>query len=228
MTTVTRPGPGPQRATAPAPARPYQTAPARPYQTAPARPYQTAPARPYPTAPPRRSPSTAGYWVAAVLALATPVVAVAVLVLGLSVAEQRIDGLARTAVPGTVTLAGTGSRTMTVYAEGDLSDATLTVTGPDGPVVLSARAGTPAYERDGVACVAVASFATTSTGRYVVRATGEASSGTRLAVGPDVTEAVVASAVAPYVSVGLGLSGLVTIALVTYRRREAPPERTWW
>jgi hypothetical protein len=43
------------------------------------------------------------------------------------------------------------SRTMTVYSEGDLSDATLAVTGPDGPVVLSARTGTRAYEREGVA-----------------------------------------------------------------------------
>jgi hypothetical protein len=156
------------------------------------------------------------------------VVAVAVLVLGLSVAKQQIDGLTRAAVPGSVTLTAAGSRTMTVYAEGDFSDVTLTVTGPDGPVVLSARTGTPAYERDGVASVAVASFTTSSDGRYVVHATGEVSPGTRVAVGPDVTEALVASAAVPYVAVGLGLFGLVAIALVTYRRRAEPPEKTWW
>jgi hypothetical protein len=204
MITLEHVGPGPQPASPPARAPGHRTA------------------------PPRRSPSRTGYSVAAVLALATPVVAVAVLVLGLSLAEQRIDGLTRTAVPGTVTLAAAGSRTMTVYAEGDFSDVTLTVTGPDGPVVLSAHTGTPAYERDGLACVAAASFTTTSAGRYVVRATGDMPSGTRVAVGPDVTEALVASATVPYVAVGLGLFGLAAIALATYRRRAAPPEKTWW
>lgn len=204
MITVVHAGPGPQPASPPAHPPAHRTA------------------------PPRRSPSSAGYWVAAVLALATPVVAVAVLVLGLSLAGQRIEGLARTGVPGTVTLAAAGSRTMTVYAEGDFSDVTLTVTGPDGPVVLRARTGSPAYERDGLAGVAVASFTTTSAGRYVVQATGDVPSGTRVAVGPDVTEAIVASAAVPYVAVGLGLVGLVAIALVTYRRRAEPPEKTWW
>jgi hypothetical protein len=203
MTTVTHTSPGRRPATVPIPARTYRTA------------------------PPRRSPSAAGYWVAAVVALVTPVVAVAVLVLGLSVAEQQIDGLARTAVPGTVTVAATGSRTMTVYAEGDFSDVALTVTGPDGPVALSAPTATRAYERDGVTSVAVASFTTTTAGRYVVRAAGDLPSGTQLAVGPEVTEALVASAVVPYVAVGLGLLGLVAIALETYRRR-APADLAAW
>jgi hypothetical protein len=204
MTTVTHTGLGRRPATAPTHARTFLTA------------------------PPRRSPSAAGYWVAAVVALVTPVVAVAVLVLGLSVAEQRIDGLTRTAVPGSVTLAVPGPRTMTVYAEGDFSGVTLTVTGPDGPVVLSPRTGNPAYERDGLACVAVASFTTTSAGRYVVHATGDVPSDTQVAVGPDVTEALVTSMAVPYVAVGLGLFGLVAIAVVTYRRRAEPPEKTWW
>jgi len=203
MTTITHVGPGRQPATAPSRAATYRTA------------------------SPRRSPSAAGYWVAATLALATPVVAVAVLVLGLSVAGQRIDGLARTAVPGTVTLAAAGSRTMTVYAEGDPADVTLTVTGPDGPVPLRARVSTPAYERDGLPGVAVASFTTTSTGPYVVHTTGNVPSGTRVAVGPDVTEVLVVSAAAPYIAVGLGLLSLLAIALVTYRRRAATDLAPW-
>jgi hypothetical protein len=203
MTTVTHTGQGRRPATAPVPARTYRTA------------------------PPRRSPSAAGYWVAAVVALATPVVAVAVLILGLSVAEQQIDGLARTAVPGTVTLSAAGARTMTVYAEGDPADLTLTVSGPNGLVELSAPTATRAYERDGVTGFAVASFTTTTAGRYVVRAAGDVPSGTQLAVGPAVTEALVVSAVVPYVAVGLGLLGLVAIALETYRRR-APADLAAW
>jgi len=52
-------------------------------------------------------------------------------------------------------------------------------------------------------------------------------SGTRVAVGPDVTEVLVVSAAAPYIAVGLALLSLLAIALVTYRRRAATDLAPW-
>jgi hypothetical protein len=79
--------------------------------------------RPPPTLPPipslqaRKRPSTAGYWVAAVVAVLGLTAAFLWGAVGISNTLDRVDGLDRTAVPGQVTVSVTDPGTMVVYHE---------------------------------------------------------------------------------------------------------------
>jgi hypothetical protein len=79
--------------------------------------------RPPPTRPPipsrqaRKRPSTAGYWVAAVVAVLGLTAAFLWGAVGLHTTEDRINGLDRLAVPGATTVSVTSPGTMVVYHE---------------------------------------------------------------------------------------------------------------
>jgi hypothetical protein len=79
--------------------------------------------RPPPTLPPipplqaRKRPSTAGYWVAAVVAVLGLTAAFLWGAVGFSNTRDRVDGFARLAVPGATTVSVTDPGTMVVYHE---------------------------------------------------------------------------------------------------------------
>jgi hypothetical protein len=79
--------------------------------------------RPPPTLPPiaplhaRKRPSTAGYWVAAVVAVLGLTAAFLWGAVGISNTQDRVDGFARLAVPGATTVSVTDPGTMVVYHE---------------------------------------------------------------------------------------------------------------
>jgi hypothetical protein len=79
--------------------------------------------QPPPTLPPipslqaRTRPSTAGYWVAAVVAVLGLMAAFLWGAVGIHTTQDRVDDLARLAVPGTVTVSVSDPGTMVVYHE---------------------------------------------------------------------------------------------------------------
>ena len=79
--------------------------------------------RPPPTLPPipslhaSKRPSTAGYWVAAVVAVLGLIAAFLWGAVGFSNTLDRVDGLDRLAVPGATTVSVTDPGTMVVYHE---------------------------------------------------------------------------------------------------------------
>ena len=79
--------------------------------------------RPPPTRPPipslqaRKRPSTAGYWVAAVVAVLGLMAAFLWGAVGISNTLDRVDGFDRLAVPGATTVSVTDPGTMVVYHE---------------------------------------------------------------------------------------------------------------
>jgi hypothetical protein len=79
--------------------------------------------RPPPTLPPlpslhaRKRPSTAGYWVAAVVAVLGLTAAFLWGAIGIHTTGDRVDGFDRLAVPGAATVSVTNAGTMVVYHE---------------------------------------------------------------------------------------------------------------
>jgi len=79
--------------------------------------------RPPPTLPPipprhaRARPSTAGYWVAAVVAVLGLTAAFLWGAIGIHTTQDRLDGFARLAVPGVTTVSVTDPGTMVIYHE---------------------------------------------------------------------------------------------------------------
>jgi hypothetical protein len=192
---------------------------------------------PYPPVTIRRRPSTAGYWVAGVLAVLTPLAALVLLVVSLTIVDDSIDGFARTAVPGSVVLTADAAQHLLVYGEGPavasaagdaspvaaFGDVTVTVTGPDGRVPLRAYPGELTYGMPDRAGTALASFTTTSAGSYTVQVTGTAAPGSAVAVGRDVSRGFLLAVVGPLVTGFLGLLSGCVVWAVTYSRRSATP-----
>jgi hypothetical protein len=79
--------------------------------------------RPPPTFPPnpprqaRKRPSTAGYWVAAIVAVLGLTAAFLWGAVGIHTTQDRVDGFDRLAVPGATTVSVTNPATMVVYHE---------------------------------------------------------------------------------------------------------------
>jgi hypothetical protein len=79
--------------------------------------------RPPPTRPPipprqaSKRPSTAGYWVAAIVAMLGLTAAFLWGAVGVSTTQDRVDGLDRLAVPGATTVSVTDPGTMVMYHE---------------------------------------------------------------------------------------------------------------
>ena len=79
--------------------------------------------RPAPTPPPipplqaRKRPSTAGYWVAAIVAVLGLTAALVWGAVGTSTTQDQVDGFDRLAVPGATTVTVTNPGTMVVYHE---------------------------------------------------------------------------------------------------------------
>jgi hypothetical protein len=80
------------------------------------RPPPTLPS-PLPSPPARKQPSTAGYWVAAVVTMLGLVAAFLWGAVGISTTQDRINGFDRLTVPGATTMSVTDPATMVVYHE---------------------------------------------------------------------------------------------------------------
>jgi hypothetical protein len=186
---------------------------------------------PYPAPARRPGPSVAGYWVAGVLAVLTPVAAIAALLLGLYAVSERTDGFARAPVPGAVTVTVDEPQTLVIYLErttaapGDLG-ARVTVTGPDGAAVqVGPYDGELTYELGDRAGTALATFRADAPGRYTARGAGQTGATSSMAVGGDLAPLIAVGVLAPFVIGAVGVALAVGTAIVTYVRRSSASRR---
>lgn len=193
---------------------------------------------PRPSPPPAvRRPSTAGYWIAALVAVITVGGGGIALVLGLAGMQQMIEDYARTPVPGSVTVQAEEPTTFVVFSEGLDSEPTdhggsIAVTGPNGDAVpLLPYVGEVTYETGtGSAGTALATFRAATTGTYMVTARGNVPNA-QIAVGEDVP--VVRTVLLPLGVGALGMAIAITILIVTATRRSAAARdavlaRSYW
>jgi hypothetical protein len=209
MTTIPHAGP------APGPVVPRYAAP-------PPAPSGAAPAG-------RPGPSTAGYWVAGVLAVLTPVAAVAAMLLGFFAAYQRTDGLTRGPVPGTTSVTVAEPRTLVIYVESAVptagASAQVSVTGPGGAVEVGPYNGELSYELGDREGTALAVFRADAPGRYTVRSVGGAGGTSSVAVGGDLAPLIAVTVLGPFVIGAAGLGAALVTAVLTHVRRRSSAAR---
>jgi hypothetical protein len=179
-----------------------------------------------------RRPTSAGYWVAALIAAAGLLGAAVWGVVGaVSVAEQ-VDGFARLAVPGQAVLTVEEPADLTIFYEAagidqeqaEVPALTISILGPDGdPVAIAGYGSELTYHVGDHVGRAIATFSAVQAGDHRVVVEGEAPPEATLAFGEGLSGIV-------GTLVGAGLLLLVTfgaagvLALVTAsRRRKLPP-----
>jgi len=176
-------------------------------------------------------PSVGWYWVAGVVALVGIVGAVVWGLASYAGIGDRVDGFARDALPGQVTVPIDAPGTYAVFYEAADTDRVpaldVGVTGPDGAAVpVAAYDADLRFDRDGVVSRAVATFDATGPGDYVVTATGVASGGATFAVGAipaTGVAAVIGTVVLLFASVGTGT--LIAIVTLVLRNRHTGRQR---
>jgi hypothetical protein len=178
------------------------------------------------TRPTRKRIGGAGYWIAAVLALAG--IAAAIAWAGVRTLETigRADDFPRAVIPGTVTAKAMEPGKLVVYYEGKGKPTPralgLTVSGPGGDrVVVQPYELELQYDAPGDRGVAnaVASFQANATGMYRVSATSAPQPGARIAVGEDLGRGLLSRLAWPG---AVALSALIVasaLAAWTHRRR---------
>jgi hypothetical protein len=193
---------------------------------------------PRPSPPPAvRRPSTAGYWIAALVAVIAVGGGVVALLIGLTGVGHRLENFVNTPVPGSVTVRVDEPTTFVVFSETSGSEpvedgSSITVTGPDGnPVPLQPYAGDVTWEGEpGTVSSAVAEFHATTTGTYTVTVRGRAP-GTQIVVVEDLP--VIRAVLLPVVVAGAGLLIAIITLIVTATRRSAAARdavlaRSYW
>jgi hypothetical protein len=197
--------------------------------------------RPPPTYPPppptpiQKQPSSGWYWVAGILAVLGLTAALVWGAVGTISALDEVDGFERTTVPGAVTVPVTDPGTMVVYYENSAELARsatttptwqqlrLTVTGPDGAVLVSSYRSTARYDVDpGRLGRAVAKFEAATAGQYRVSAARAVEPGAALAVGDNFARDIALTALGAALLALVTVAGALTIAVVTYRARSRP------
>lgn len=190
---------------------------------------QTTPLRPD-VEKPRPSPSTAGYWTGAILALVGFAVVGAIAVGAMVRMNDRINAFPRMSVPGVMTVRLEGSTGRTLYIEGiapmPLAAFDLHITDPNGgDIAVRAYGFDTRYDVPGSGGTignAVGTFVSTVSGPYRIEVTGAAPPGTTLAVGDSVVRSVIGYVLA-VVAVLLGTIGaaLALIIVTAVRRSKA-------
>lgn len=191
----------------------------------------------------RRRPSTTWFWIAGALALAGMVGGIALGLHTYRLYEGRLDALARSAVPGEVTLEVAEPQVLTIHYEeprisggfavrwndvvGDgpvESPVGLEVTGPSGsPIPTVAYGSDLSFDVGGRVATALATFDATEPGTYTVEATGDVPEDARVSVGHVVDGGMVARVVgAVLVFVGTLLVAALMVVVVAYRRSRTP------
>jgi hypothetical protein len=197
--------------------------------------------RPPPTYPPPpptpiyKQPSSGWYWVAGILAVLGLTAALVWGAVGTISALDEVDSFERTTVPGAVTMPVTDPGTMVVYYENptELARYTtntptwqqlrLTVTGPNGAVLVSNYRSTARYDVDpGRLGRAVAKFEATTAGQYRVSTARAVAPGATLAVGDNFARDIALTALGGASLALVMVAGALTIAVVTYRARSRP------
>jgi hypothetical protein len=175
--------------------------------------------------PPPRGVSTAGYWIAAAIALVTVVAGVMWAVVSFVDLRHDIDHFARTDVPGQVGLQLAGSTGQVLYYEGPgaptLSMLDVSVTDPHGgSVTIREYGGDVEYDAPGGAVGrAVGTFDTSESGSYTVETGASLPTNAVLAVGSSIVRGSGGKVAAGAVGAIAGLVIAGAIALVTAVRR---------
>jgi hypothetical protein len=173
---------------------------------------------------PRRA-STAGYWIAAVIALVTVAAGVTWAVVSFVDLRRDIDHFARTDVPGQVALRLPGSTGQVLYYEGPgaptLSMLDVSVTGPHGGrVTVRAYSGDVEYDAPGSGVGrAVGTFVTSESGSYTLETDASLRTNAVLAVGSSIVSGSGGKVAAGVVGAIAGLVVAGAVALVTAVRR---------
>jgi hypothetical protein len=190
-----------------------------------------------------RSPSTAWYWGAGVLGLASLITAIALGWGSYQLLQDRLEGLARTAVPGTIVVQVEGEEAVTVFYEDPTADGgfvvqargtsspgptpvDLSVTDPNGRVVATRPYGSDLRfdMRDRVA-IASAVFDAPSAGSYTVEVTGDAPVAARVSAGSVVDAGMIARLIGVIaLFVGPPIVALVIAVVVAVQRSRTPPQ----
>ena len=175
----------------------------------------------------RRRPSTAGYRLAVVIAVAGFAAGAGWGITAYLGIQRQIDDFGRVGVPGqiVVSIQETGGRVL--YYEGSepisLTDLAPQVSAPDGTAVaveeygLDLRYDTP----DGGVGRAIGMFAADSPGRYEVRIDGIAPPGAEVAIGETIAHSKLGSVVGAVLLILGTLSVGVVLTIVTAVRRSA-------
>jgi hypothetical protein len=178
-------------------------------------------------APPRRI-STAGYWIAAVVALSAVAAGVTWGIVSFVDLRHDIDGFARTEIPGQVDVRLPGSTGQVLYYEGPGAPAVsmleLSVTGPTGAeATVREYSGTVEYHAPGGGTGrAVATFDSSQPGSYAVRSGASLGTDAVLAVGSSIVSGAGGRVAAWAVLAVAGLVLAAGIAIVTAVRRSGP------
>lgn len=194
--------------------------------------------RPPPTYPPppptpiHKQPSSGWYWVAGILAVLGLTTALVWGAVGTISALDEVDSFERTTVPGAVTVPVTDPGTMIVYYENPAELARyatntptwqqlrLTVTGPDGAVLVSTYRSTARYDVDpGRLGRAVAKFEAATAGQYRVSTARAVEPGATLAVGDNFARDIAMTILGAATLGLLTVVAAVLVAVVTYRAR---------
>jgi len=181
-----------------------------------------------PAAPPvARKPSKGWYWAAGLLLLAGFMAAAGWIVGAVTGLDDHVDQFPRSSAPGEISAPIDNPDTYYVYFEG-VGDITLdqlgvTVTDPAGePVTVSPVDGGVLYDfADRAVGRAVGEFQASTTGTYVLTATGD-SGGATIAMGDGLSDDVLPPMIGAGLLFLLTTGGAITIAVVTGVRRSRP------
>jgi hypothetical protein len=174
-----------------------------------------------------RTPSIAGYWLGALIAMVGLVLVGALVATAIVRMNDHIDAFPRIALPGVTTVTLDASTGRTIYVEGlaplPLAAIGLRVTDPNGndvlvrPYGLDVRYDVPGAT--GSVGYAVGTFRTTVAGRYLIEANGVAPPGYTVAVGDNFAASVIGYAAGAIALFLLTLAGALTLVIVTATRR---------
>jgi hypothetical protein len=192
----------------------------------------TAADPPPPPTPIHKQPSSGWYWVAGILAVLGLTAALVWGAVGTISALDEVDSFERTTVPGAVTVPVTDPGAMVVYYENPAELARyatntptwqqlrLTVTGPDGAVLVSTYRSTARYDVDpGRLGRAVAKFEAATAGQYRVSTARAVEPGATLAVGDNFARDIAMTILGAATLGLLTVVAAVLVAVVTYRAR---------
>ncbi len=184
-----------------------------------------APAAVPPTPTRRTKRSKPGYGLAAAVAVVAVLGGVTWAVFAFVDLRHDIDGFARTAVPGRVTLRLPGSTGRVVYYEGPgrptLEMLDLRVTAPDGSrVAVREYGGDVRYDGpSGVVGQAVGTFDTSTQGTYTISAAMSVRSDDAIAIGSSIVSGSGGRVAAGAVIAVIGTAAAAVLAVVTAVRR---------
>jgi hypothetical protein len=180
-----------------------------------------------------RRPTSAGYWVAALIAAAGLLGAAVWGVMGAVSLAEQVDAFARLEVPGEAVLTVEEPADLTIFYEAagidqeqaEVPALTISILGPDGdPVAIAGYGSELTYHIDDHVGRAIATFSALQAGDHLVVVEGEAPPEATLAFGEGVSGIVGTIAGAGLLLlVTLGAGGVLALVTASRRRKLPPP-----